>query len=230
VGIRIVIPAYNAARTIVPVLAETAEQGYPIIVVDDGSTDGTADLAAGPGISVVRHEINLGKGAALRTGFSLALAMECSAVVTIDADGQHDPQAVYRMVSKAEESGADILIASRAKQFSEMAGLRESWNRFGVWCMRRKTGFEITDSQSGFRYYSERLLRNVSLSSDGYELEMEVLMKAWRGGYSIASLPVAARVADGRSTSHFRPVRDTWNICMTFLKYFLKKDLSDGKY
>ena len=84
----------------------------------------------------------------------------------------------------------DILIASRATQFGEMAGLRSSWNRFGVWCMRKKTGFEITDSQSGFRYYSARLLQNVELTANGYELEMEILMKAWRGGFRIGSLPL----------------------------------------
>jgi hypothetical protein len=85
--------------------------------------------------------------------------------------------------------------------------------------MKKRTGFDINDSQSGFRYYSARLLRNVPLDRDGYDLEMEILMKAWRGGFIIGSLPVAARVADGRATSHFRAVRDTWNICMTFLKY-----------
>jgi hypothetical protein len=85
--------------------------------------------------------------------------------------------------------------------------------------MRKRTGFEISDSQSGFRYYSGRLLRTLTFEAEGYDLEMEILMKAWRNGYTIACLPVAARVADGRSTSHYRPFRDTWNICMTFLRY-----------
>jgi hypothetical protein len=100
-----------------------------------------------------------------------------------------------------------------------MAGLRRYWNRFGAWCMRKRTGFDINDSQSGFRYYSARLLRELRLESEGYELEMEILMKAWRRGFRIGSIAVPARVADGRDTSHFRPVRDTWNICMTFLRY-----------
>ena len=85
--------------------------------------------------------------------------------------------------------------------------------------MKKKTGFDITDSQSGFRYYSSRLLRSLELEASGYHLEMEILMKGWRRGFRIGSLPIAARVADGRATSHFRPVRDTWNICMTFLRY-----------
>lgn len=218
-GICIVIPAYNAAATIAEVVKETRTLGYPLLVVDDGSTDGTAERISGLDVQVLRHPENRGKGAALRTGFSWALANGCSAVITLDSDGQHDPTAIPRLVTAARERSFDILIASRSSQFDEMAGLRNSWNRFGVWCVRKKTGFEITDSQSGFRYYSARLLKAVDLAANGYEMEMEVLMKAWRGGFSIGSLPVAARVADGRSTSHFRAVRDTWNICMTFLKY-----------
>lgn len=218
-GICIVIPAYNAAATIAEVVKETRTLGYPLLVVDDGSTDGTAERISGLDVQVLRHPENRGKGAALRTGFSWALANGCSAVITLDSDGQHDPTAIPRLVTAARERSFDILIASRSSQFDEMAGLRNSWNRFGVWCVRKKTGFEITDSQSGFRYYSARLLKGVDLAANGYEMEMEVLMKAWRGGFSIGSLPVAARVADGRSTSHFRAVRDTWNICMTFLKY-----------
>ena len=85
--------------------------------------------------------------------------------------------------------------------------------------MEKRTGFDINDSQSGFRYYSARMLTDIHLDSSGYELEMELLLKAWRGGFRIGSIAVPARVADGRGTSHFRPVRDTWNICMTFLRY-----------
>lgn len=201
------------------VAGEALATGCPLIVIDDGSTDGTADRLQGMDVILIRHPRNLGKGAALRSGFARALEMGCSGVVTIDSDGQHDPTAIPRLIDTAEKSGTDILIASRAAQFDEMAGLRSTWNRFGVWCMKKRTGFIITDSQSGFRYYSARLLKRVSLTSSGYDLEMEVLMKAWRGGFTIGSLPVPARVADGRATSHFRPVRDTWNICMTFLKY-----------
>ena len=219
-GICLVIPAYNSAATIVAVVEETLALGFPLLVVDDGSTDGTAERLVGLDVEVLRHPRNRGKGAALRTGFSWALENDYSAVITLDSDGQHDPTAIPRLLAAATEGKFDILIASRASQFGEMAGLRNSWNRFGVWCVKKKTGFEITDSQSGFRYYSTRILKNIELTADGYALEMEVLMKAWRAGLTIGSLPIAARVADGRSTSHYRPVRDTWNICMTFLKYF----------
>ena len=198
---------------------EVLALGVPCLVVNDGSTDGTAASVAGLPVNLENHATNRGKGAALRTGFAWALRHGFAGVVTIDADGQHDPQAIPQLVAAARERGTDILIAARHSQFGEMAGLRSVWNRFGVWCMRKRTGFTITDSQSGFRWYSARLLRGVELAATGYQMEMEILLKAWRGGFTIDSLPVAARVADGRATSHFRPVRDTWNICMTFLRY-----------
>jgi glycosyltransferase involved in cell wall biosynthesis len=219
VGICIVIPAYNAEETIEAVVLEVRNLGLPLLVVDDGSTDTTVDCLDRLGVTRISHRSNLGKGAALRTGFAWALAKGFTGVVTLDSDGQHDPLAIPFLVSTAAGQDADILIASRKSQFEEMAGLRQYWNRFGVWCVQKRTGFSIGDSQSGFRYYSARLLAGVELTAEGYELEMEILMKAWRNGFRINSVPIPARVADGRATSHYKAVRDTWKICMTFLKY-----------
>lgn len=215
----ILIPSFNAERTLGAVLQECLAADVPVVVVDDGSVDGTAAVASGFPVTVLKHAQNRGKGGALRTGFGWALQQGVDAVVTLDADGQHDPTAVNRLYEAARGGEVDLLIASRHSQFEKMAGLRAFWNRFGVWCMRKRTGFEITDSQSGFRCYSQRLLSSVELTADGYDLEMELLMKAWRGGFSIGSLPIPARVADGRATSHFKPVRDTWRICKIFLRH-----------
>lgn len=215
----ILIPSFNAEKSLAAVAAESLRVGVPVVVVDDGSTDGTAGVVADLPVTLLQHGQNRGKGRALRTGFTWALEQGFDAVITLDADGQHDVSAAQRLYESARGNGIDLLIASRHSQFEKMAGLRAFWNRFGVWCMKKRTGFEITDSQSGFRYYSSNLLRSVKLFADGYDLEMEVLMKAWRNGFKVASLPVAARVADGRSTSHFRPVRDTWNICKIFLRH-----------
>ena len=218
-GICIIIPAYNAEKTIGAVLEEVLRLGFPLLVVDDGSSDTTADSLDMPGVVHVRHSFNRGKGAALRTGFAWALANGFSGVITLDSDGQHDSSAIPFLASQAIARGSDILIASRKTQFEEMAGLRRYWNRFGVWCVQKRIGVSIGDSQSGFRFYSVRLLSGVELEGEGYEMEMEVLMKAWRKGFRIDSVSVPARVADGRATSHYRAVRDTWKICMTFLKY-----------
>jgi glycosyltransferase involved in cell wall biosynthesis len=218
-GTCIIIPAYNAANTIADVAREALQTGLPLLVVDDGSRDGTVARLKGLPVNLFSHRENRGKGSSLRTGFEWALRHGFAGVVTIDADGQHDASAIPFLAATAAERDADILIASRAVQFRQMAGLRSTWNRFGSWCIERRTGFDISDSQSGFRYYSARLLRGVELSAAGYNMEMEILLKAWRGGFRIGSVPVAARVADGRATSHFRAVPDTWQICMTFLRY-----------
>ncbi len=214
----ILIPAYNAEETLRSVVEECLIHGLPLVVVDDGSTDGTAESLAGLPLTVLKHPVNCGKGAALKTGFAWALAQGYDGIVTLDADGQHDPVAIPHVVETALRGNFGILLASRHTQFEQMAGLRKFWNRFGVWCLRRRTGFEIHDSQSGFRFYQADLLRSVELENNGYDLEMELLMKCWRAGFSIGSMPVAARVADGRSTSHFKPVQDTWSICKIFLK------------
>jgi len=218
-GICIAIPAYNAVKTIKNVAREALQAGFPVLVVDDGSDDGTAATLKGLPVNLLSHRENLGKGRALRTAFAWALQHGFAGIVTLDADGQHDVSALPLLTATAMRTQADLVIGSRAVQFRQMTGLRSSWNRFGSWCMERRTGLDISDSQSGFRYYSARLLRGVELVSDGYDMEMEVLLKAWRGGFGIASVPIAAKVADGRSTSHFRAVHDTWKICMTFLRY-----------
>lgn len=215
----ILIPAYNAENTIPAVAGECLGHGLPVIVVDDGSVDGTLSLLSDLPLTLLRHERNLGKGAALKTGFAWAIASGFDGVISVDADGQHDVSAIPALAASAQEGNWDILIASRRSQFEEMAGLRNIWNRIGVWCIWKRTGFEITDSQSGFRYYSSEVLKKVSLKSDGYALEMEILLKAWKSGLRVGSLPIAARVADGRATSHYRPFMDTVNISITFLRY-----------
>ena len=213
----ILIPAYNAEKTILAVVRECLEHGLPVVLVDDGSADGTSGLLSGLPVMLLRHERNLGKGAALKTGFVWAIESGFDGVVTIDADGQHEVSAIPTLIASAQIGTWGILIASRHSQFEQMAGLRKIWNRIGVWCIWKRTGFEITDSQSGFRYYSREVLKRVSLKSNGYALEMEIMLKAWKGGFTVGCLPIAARVADGRATSHYRPFRDTIDICSAFL-------------
>jgi len=214
----ILIPAYNAEKTILAVVHECLGHGLPVVLVDDGSTDGSSSLLAGLPVTLLRHERNLGKGAALKTGFAWAIGSGFDGVVTVDADGQHDVAAIPTLVAAAQQGRWGILIASRHSQFEQMAGLRKFWNRVGVWCIWKRTGFEITDSQSGFRYYSTGVLKSITLKSNGYALEMEIFLKAWKNGFTVGSLPIAARVADGRATSHYRPFKDTVNISMTFLR------------
>jgi glycosyltransferase involved in cell wall biosynthesis len=214
----ILIPAYNAEKTILAVVRECLQHGLEVVLVNDGSTDDTSGQLAGLPVMLLRHERNLGKGAALKTGFAWAMKSGFDGVVTIDADGQHDASAIPLLISSAHSGNWGILIASRHTQFEQMAGLRKFWNRIGVWCIWKRTGFEITDSQSGFRFYACEVLKKLSMKSNGYALEMEIFLKAWKSGFTVGSLPIAARVADGRATSHYRPVKDTFTISMTFLR------------
>ncbi len=218
-AICILIPAYNARLTLRTVVEESLRFGLPVVIVDDGSTDDSSSTLEGLPLTLLTHQRNRGKGAALRTGFVWALDNGYEGIITLDADGQHEPSAIPLMIETATKGNFGCLLASRSCQFDQMAGLRKIWNHFGVWCIKKATGFEITDSQSGFRYYACSLLKSVKLEKNGYDLEMELLMKAWKAGFRLGSIPVPARVADGRFTSHYRPVRDTWNICMTFLKF-----------
>jgi glycosyltransferase involved in cell wall biosynthesis len=214
----ILIPAYNAEKTILAVVRECLQHGLQVVLVDDGSTDDTSGRLTGLPVRLLRHERNLGKGAALKTGFAWAMKSGFDGVVTIDADGQHDVSAIPLLISSAHSGNWGILIASRHTQFEQMAGLRKFWNRIGVWCIWKRTGFEITDSQSGFRFYACEVLKKLSMKSNGYALEMEIFLKAWKSGFTVGSLPIAARVADGRATTHYRPVKDTFTISMTFLR------------
>jgi glycosyltransferase involved in cell wall biosynthesis len=205
--------------TVYEVVQECLAHGYSLAVVDDGSVDATAHQLDGLPVTLLKHERNLGKGAALKTGFAWAIESGFDGVVTVDADGQHDVSAIPLLIKSALAGKWGILIASRHTQFTQMSGLRKFWNRVGVWCIWKRTGFEITDSQSGFRFYSGEVLKNVKLKSNGYALEMEILLRSWKRGFTVGSLPIAARVADGRATSHYRPFKDTVNISMTFLRY-----------
>jgi glycosyltransferase involved in cell wall biosynthesis len=218
--IAILIPAYNASRTLRGVIEGVKGAGLAIVVVDDGSTDATAQIARDGGVQVLRHRINRGKGAALRTGFRFLLQKGYGAILTIDADGQHDPSFIPHFMRTYQEGRDDIIIGSRAGEFDGMSWLRRFWNRLGVKAVSKLIGTPLTDTQSGYRLIKAEVLKGLPLRAAGYEGELELLLKACKSGYRMREIPIATRYADGRPSSHFRPVRDTWLICRTFLQEF----------
>jgi len=213
----IVIPALNAALTIGEVVRGCHEhgRGAPVVVVNDGSTDGTGDAAREAGATVLVHAENRGKGAALKTGFAHALDLDVDAVVTLDADAQHRPSDLPLFMDQAEQTGADLLIGSRRHLFAEMVGRRRGANTFSAWAISHAAGVTVGDSQSGYRVYGARLLREVSIETNGFDAESEVIVRAGRRGYLIASIPIGLGFVDGRSTSHYRAVADTVRIAKT---------------
>jgi len=188
------------------------------VVVDDGSSDETKRVALENGAQLLEHPLNLGKGAALRTGFQYILHRDYTMVITLDADGQHDPSEIPSLLKIFQSVKPDILIASRAAEFGKMTFLRRFWNRLGVKAVARFCHSDITDSQSGFRLIRTEVLKGVDLFTSRFETELELLMNACKRGFSVLSVPIKTPHVDGTGSSHFRPVVDTWLVCKIFLR------------
>jgi len=209
------IPALNAERTLPSVLLGAREHLQDVVVVDDGSTDRTGDAARELGVTVLRHDVNRGKGGALKTGFAHALANGFDAVITLDADGQHLPAQIPKFLTAYEESGADLIIGGRAHLFDQMLPRRRMANRFSAWVIAKCSGARVTDSQSGFRLYSAHLLRSLRLRTEGFDMESEVIVLAGRKGFRVMTIPIDLGFVDGLSTSHYKPLKDTLRIAWT---------------
>jgi glycosyltransferase involved in cell wall biosynthesis len=222
--IAVLIPAYNAAATLHGVIEGIGGYISSIVVVDDGSTDATAETARAAGAHVLRHQINRGKGVALRTGFWFLLQQGYRAIITMDADGQHDPSYIPLFIRAYEEGRGDIVIGSRAGEFHAMSWLRRFWNRLGVKAVSKLIGTPLTDTQSGYRLIKAEVLQGLPLRAAGYEVELELLIKACKRGHRVVEIKVTTHYIDGRPSSHFRPVRDTWLVCRTFLQEFFWRD------
>jgi glycosyltransferase involved in cell wall biosynthesis len=209
------IPALNAAASIGGVVIASKREIEPVVVIDDGSTDATGAAAREAGAIVLRHEVNRGKGAALKTGFHYALERNFDGVVTLDADAQHLPSEISKFLRARRERGADLIIGGRAHLFAQMLPRRRMANRFSAKSISFASGVSISDSQSGFRFYSARLLRALELRTDGFDLESEVIVRAGRSGLAIETIPIELGFVNGVATSHYRPLADTLRIAWT---------------
>ena len=214
----VIIPALNAERTIARVVVDARKELEPVLVVDDGSRDATGEVARAVGATVLRHDVNRGKGGALKTGFAWALAQGFDGVITLDADGQHLAGEIPKFLEEREESGADLIIGGRAHLFDGMLPRRRNANRFSAAAISWSAGVRITDSQSGFRFYSARLLREVELRTDGFDMESEVIVRAGRQGLAIVTIPIELGFIDGIATSHYKPLKDTLRIAWAVVR------------
>jgi glycosyltransferase involved in cell wall biosynthesis len=210
-----IIPALNAERTVPRVIEAARQQIEPVVVIDDGSSDRTGEVARAAGAIVLRHEVNRGKGAALKTGFRWARENGYDGVITLDADGQHLPSEVPKFLRQRQAGGEDLIIGGRAHLFGQMLPRRRNANRFSAWCIAKCSGVPITDSQSGFRFYSGRLIDAIQLRTDGFDMESEVIVRAGRKGFRIVTIPIDLGFVDGLSTSHYKPLKDTLRIAWT---------------
>ena len=197
------IPAYNEAERIVPVI-QGAMEHLPVLVVDDGSRDATSQLALDCGAEVLRLEPNQGKGAALKAGFRRAVEQGFKAVVTLDADGQHDTAEIPVFLHAWETKGSDMIIGVR--DFSKMPFPRRYSNPVGQWLFNWAVGRFVPDNQSGYRLFSRRLME-ASLDSPvgGFEFEVEIIVICIQHGYSLSGVPI--RTIYAGEGSHITPVR-----------------------
>ena len=209
-----VIPAYNEADVIGDLVAAVRQHVDQVIVVDDGSVDGTGARAAGAGASCLRFEENQGKGAAVRHALARVAPGAFTHVLFMDGDGQHRPEDIPSLLQEARVSGADLVIGTRPLDQARMPRSRHLSNSLGSRVASRLVGRPIRDSQSGFRLVRLASLAALSLRSRGYEIEMEVLIKLCGTGAQVSQTPVALVYDGGRARSKMRPIRDTVRICL----------------
>lgn len=210
-GYAAVIAAYNEESTIREVTTSTLQALPLVIVVDDGSSDGTADALDGLHVVLIRNPRNLGKAASLRRGMEHAFAAGARAIITLDGDGQHDPAEIPRLIRAHERQPDAIVIGSRLVGRSNIPRPRYYANRFANFWIAWASGFAVADSQSGFRLYPADVIQPLLSSCDtrkSFVFESEVLIEAGRRGRKTVAIPVKAIYREHARRSHFRPVLD----------------------
>ena len=215
-GVAVVIPAYQAAGTIHRVWSAVrdAVPHAAVWVVDDGSTDGTAGQV--PDGQVLRHPVNRGKGAALQTGITKALERDPAWIVTLDADGQHAPEEIPRLLEPLERGLADLTLGARART-EAMPLPRRVTNWLSSTLATRIGGVGVPDAQTGFRAFSAHLARSIRPSETRYDFEAAFLLATLAGDWRVLSVPVATIY--GQSRSHFKSGEDTWRMARVFWQY-----------
>ena len=202
----IVVPVFNEAETVGAVV--TAARAYgSVLVVDDGSRDGSAEIARRAGADVIRHPSRRGKGEAILTGIAAARERGAAAVVTLDGDGQHSPSDLGRVLDAARARGRTIVIGGRLDEPCALPPDRLNAIRVAGFFVNWACGLRLRDTQSGFRVYPIELFDEIRLRRGGFVLETEVLMAAVARGWRVHEVPIAA-LARMRQRSRFRPIND----------------------
>jgi glycosyltransferase involved in cell wall biosynthesis len=212
-----VIPAYFEEKHIADVAQRTLGQLTNVLVVDDGSSDATADAARQAGAQVIIHEQNRGKGESIKTGFRHWLEEGATYVVILDGDGQHLPEEIGRFLAAASSGIGELLIGTRMNDVREMPLVRRTVNRYMSRKISRACGQEIPDTQCGFRMVHRSIIPNLLGGTERFDYETEMLILASRAGCRIASVPISTVYSDEVSSIH--PVRDTLRFFKLMRRY-----------
>lgn len=207
----LVIPAYNEAATIRKVVQAALRHLGRVIVVDDGSSDGTSKQISDLPITLLHHPENLGKAASLFNGMQTALQRGAKGIVTMDADGQHDPTDIPRLLMAADAQPDRLVIGSRLWNREVMPIARYRANRFANFWIAWASGQTVEDSQSGFRVYPAQLFRHCRFKPSrerSFVFESEIIIEAARHGFLCTFVPVQTTYPKNARLSHFRPVKD----------------------
>ncbi len=199
----VLIPAYNEAGRITPVIQQ-ALAFLPVLVVDDGSSDETAQQAQQAGAQVISYQPNKGKGVALKTGIRCALDDAYDFVITLDSDGQHDPQEIPLFIKAFDHKRSDLIIGRR--NFSKMPPTRRLANTLGTKLFSWATRKTIHDNQSGYRLIGRRLMQALLAADEtGYEFEVEMIVICLLRRYKLDWVPISTIYADEKS--HIKPAQ-----------------------
>ena len=207
----VVIPALNESATIRDVVVRTLDRVGFVIVVDDGSSDGTAEQLDGLSAVVLRNPKTAGKSASLRRGIAYALERGATAILTLDADGQHAPEDIPRIIAAHDKNPAAIVVGARLHESRNMPWVRYLANRLATSSISLAAGYRVEDSQSGFRLYPAAVVEALEIvhnRSGGFVFESEILIDAARAGVLSIAVPIAAIYRKGARRSYFRPVVD----------------------
>lgn len=213
----VLIPAYNEEKSIAGVVRSVTSLGYAVLCVDDGSKDRTGDEARRAGAEVLTLSPNRGKGGALKAGIERFLRSRYEALVMMDADGQHDPADLQKLLEPIRSGTADLVIGDRMSRTQGMPPVRVVTNRFMSWLLSTFAGQAMPDTQCGYRAANRAVLDKVRIRSNRFEVESEILLEAARRRFRIASVPVRC-VYEGRP-SHIQPAKDT----LRFVAFLIRR-------
>ncbi len=220
----VLIPAYNEDKTIGHVIEGLLKlKIFDVLVIDDGSYDDTYKIASSFGIVILKNETNLGKGAALKRGFDYAVKNEYDAVIDVDSDGQHKIEDVLLLYESAHHGNdADVLIGNRMWKPSGMPFIRKITNAVMSGMISFMTGTKIPDTQCGLKLIKTDVLKKLSIYSDKFEAESEILFEILRKGYKIKSVNITSVYFEERK-SRIRPLRDTIRFLRCIARATLKQ-------